>query len=406
MKLNKTGYNKTRHKRLYIYVFSILGFIFLLATAALFPPRELHADISLPEEMISKPTNQALAHASINSHQDLIEEEKISFTGTGTGEDLTPGAINSFIAFGDSITWGMMRMNNLPFDPSGQYHHRELAYPQKIKDMLAEEYPDITIDYFNLGVPRHTTYDGVERIDEELDLYSAKYLLIMMGTNDAWYKSFSLDQSIENLTYMIDAASKRDMNVVISTVPPRNDRFNIPRIAANIEALNEGIIKLAQEKNIKYIDTYNTFLNYDPPDGWKKLMEDRGKNYYVNGEAGEHPSPLGHRVIAELFVPEMLAFPPAVPAEITYTKLEGNAVDVRWQDNHEFDFSHYDILFGYFPDRVNRFVNAGSPHFTFIRPPFLTFSTPRIYLKIQAVDDRGNKSAFTPVYTAVFTAAL
>jgi lysophospholipase L1-like esterase len=391
MKLCNSRYAINRFKRPNRYFFSILGMLLLLTASTLYPSQED------PTEISQKKGESLQVSLAVES----ITGEEISGKKPGTQEDLTPGAVNSFIAFGDSITWGMMRMNNLPFDPSGGYRHPELAYPQKIKEMLAAEYGEGKISYFNLGVPKHTTYDGVERIDEELAANNARYLLIMMGTNDAWYKSFSLDNSLENLAYIIDAALSRNMNVVISTIPPRNDRFNIPRIAANIKALNGGIIDLADEKNINYIDTYTAFMNYDPPDGWKKLMEDRGKNYYINGEAGEHPSPIGHQLIAELFVPQITAYPPATPGKITMPQTESNVVNAGWPENYEFDLSHYHIEFGYFPDRLNRTVSSISPGFIFIPPPFFT-SPARVYFRIRAIDDRGNKSGFTPVYTGIF----
>ena len=235
--------------------------------------------------------------------------------------EMTPETVNTYIAFGDSITWGKIRMNNLPFDPTGDYHHPELAFPQKIKETLASIYDAGKIYYYNLGESGGDTYSRMENIYGLLQVYNAKYFLLMLGTNDAYKgnEEFVLSESLENLGYIVDAALSKNMKVIISTIPPRNDRFNIPDRVAQIEALNAGIIAMAGQKNIKYIDTYTAFRNYYPPEGWKILLEDRDKSDEIKpGVGGQHPSPSGHQVITELFVPRILEFAPEAPAPVTF----------------------------------------------------------------------------------------
>lgn len=335
---------------------------------------------------------------------NLLEKGKVTRKVPDISRESIPGSINRYITYGDSITWGKMRMNNLPYDPSKYYYHPELAYPQKIKEMIEEDYGEGAVDYYNLSNPGDNTGAGVDRL-YELDYYRARFFLLMLGTNDAYRRDFFLADSLENLEYIVDTALGYQMGVVISTIPPRNDRMWYEKewVKPNIQALNAGIIALATLKDIKYIDTYTAFMSYEPPDGWKKLLEDRdASDIYVPGRGGQHPSPLGHLVITENFVPEIKAFLPLLPQNITISNLQENHIYIEWKQNYEFDFSHYNIMFGYFPGRLNRTVTSITSNYTFIRPPYPNPLQPDIYFCIQAVDDSGNKSDFTTIFASTF----
>ncbi len=319
-------------------------------------------------------------------------------------QEIPPEALNKYITYGDSITWGKMRMNNLPFDPTKSYYHPELAYPQKIKEKLAENYGAGAVEYYNLSNPGERTFDGVARLGE-LAAYRAKYFLLMFGTNDAFRKDFFLADSIEDMAFMVDTALGYNMDVTVSTIPPRNDSdwYDNPWVKPNIQSFNSSLIALAGQKNIRHIDTYNAFMNYQPPDGWKKLLEDRdATDIYKPGRGGQHPGPLGHGVIADLFIPKILASPPQSPQNIAVNKEPGRRVLARWQQNTDFDLSRYYITFGYFPTALDHFISTSDIAFTFIRPPFPNHLQVRLYFYIQAVDDSGNKSEPTTIYTAIF----
>lgn len=332
--------------------------------------------------------------------------EKVDLLGiipAGPGE-IPPEALNRYITYGDSITWGKMRMNNLPYDPAKEYHHPELAYPQKIKEKLDEDYGAGAVNYYNLSNPGENTFDGVARLDE-LASYRAKYFLLMFGTNDAYRKDFYLDDSLENMAFMIEAALNYKMDVIVSTIPPRNDSdwYDNPWVKPNIQAFNSGLIALTGQKNIRYIDTYTAFMNYQPPDGWKKLLEDRdATDIYKPGRGGQHPSPLGHQVITDLFIPKILASPPLYPQNIAVSRLLGRRIQIAWQPNTDFDISHYYITFGYFPTALNHFYTTSNIAVIFIRPPFPNHLQVRLYFYLQAVDSSGNKSDPTTIYTAIF----
>jgi len=285
---------------------------------------------------------------------------------------------NTFAAFGDSITWGKMRM----LDLVGEYHP-ELAYPQRMQEALATFYgPSYPI---NLGVPGETTYDGALRVYLDLDGVQALYFVLMMGTNDCIKNDFSTDSSIENLAYIIGAAAEKGRRIIISTIPPRKDYFgDRPYVIRNIEALNQGISDLATKLGIGFIDTYGAFLAADPPDGWRDLLEDIG---------GNHPSPAGHLVIAGLFSAVLAAFPPLVPAGIERLESDGSPL-FHWDPGCESDVSHYRVEFGPRPDALDQAMITGVHE---IELP--GFPSEEVYFRVQAVDTTGHASSFTRVYT-------
>jgi lysophospholipase L1-like esterase len=293
-------------------------------------------------------------------------------------EDCRPA--NTFAAFGDSITYGKMRMVDLEGDV-----HPELAYPERMREELATFYgPAFPL---NLGVPGDSTYDGALRIDPDLAGLNALYFVLMLGTNDCISGWFSVDSSIENLAYIIDAAAERGMRVIVSTIPPRKDDFgDRPFVQDNIAAFNLATAGLAAEKGIGFIDTHGTFMATNPPDGWKALLEDIG---------GNHPSPAGHSVIAGLFAGVLAAYPPLVPTGVENVSTEWSVVrQFRWDPGCESDLSFYRVEFGPSP-RSLRHVAVTSANWI----DFSEFPSEHVYFRVQAVDAAEHQSRFTRIFT-------
>ena len=295
-----------------------------------------------------------------------------------TATDCLP--FNTYLGFGDSITWGKMRM----YDLDGEYHP-ELAYLQVMKPLLDDSYGSTTS--INEGVPGDDTLDGAQRIDDTLADADTRYFLLLLGTNDCWRNIFSLASSRENLEYIADAALAKGMLVIESTVPPRKDYYGqFQYVWNNINALNTAIKEIAEEKKFSVVDTYTSFMNYYPPAGWKSLLEDIG---------GNHPSPKGHQIMASLFAPTLVAFPPILPAAADVAQPVGNHVTVTWPANCEADFSHYRLEYGFTPQRVFRSFVTADPTATFSLLPFMK----TVYFRIQAVDKSDHASASSSLYS-------
>ena len=286
---------------------------------------------------------------------------------------------NTYIAFGDSITWGLMRMYNLQGD-----YHPELAYPERMRALLAASYgPAYPV---NLGVPGEDTYDGALRVDQDLDGHPGLYFLLMMGTNDCISGNFSIDSVMENIGYIIDSAGSRQMRVIVSTIPPRKDKFGDKNyVLRRIADLNSRIGLLASDKSIGFIDTHTAFMDYDPPDGWKSLLEDI---------KGNHPSPAGQMVIADLFAGCLAAFSPGIPSGIKKLSGEGSSLKrISWDPCCESDFAFFKLEFGPTIQKMTGTATTAGSSFNFSDLPFRD-----IYFRIQAADKAGHYSPFTMIY--------
>lgn len=318
----------------------------------------------------------------------LLEEERFSqpqkrekLTAAAA---ITPEYYNTCIGFGDSITYGLI----------GQVHHPELCYLTVMQEILALSYgPSSSI---NLGYIGRTTYDGTLIVNQELDANPGFYFLLMLGVNDVQKASFDLADSLENLSYIMDAALARNMRVIVSTLTPRkDDKANLQWFWNNLRALSSGILDLAAKKGTASIDTLDAFMKTDPPDGWKDLLETPG-TIIVDGEVviikGNHPNAAGHRLIASLFAPALVKFPPQAPQNITVIDpLNTRQRTASWNVNYESDFSHFHIEFDYQPQTLHHSLDTAASYYTFSLFPFL----PQLYFRIQAVDRGGNASVFS-----------
>lgn len=294
---------------------------------------------------------------------------------------------------GDSITNGKMRMEDLD-----GYFHPELAYPRLVKERFENEFGGTFYEFIKAKNGGNTG-EGTQFIDEVCEIYpDVCYLLVMMGTNDAWdWLKISTNTTLENLNYILDKALSCGKRPVISTVPPRNDQYNIAVIRDRITTINAGIIEMAQFKGVKYIDTHTNFMQYNPPNGWKELLEDFG-NPPTPGLGGQHPSPKGHEMIAVHFAGQALAYPPDAPINIKIISSNTSRCMIQWDPSPEFDCNQYGVAFGYFSGDLDRKSITSDPHHIFIYSPIHSTFLDKIYFKIQGVDTNGNGGSYSDLF--------
>ncbi len=312
----------------------------------------------------------------------LKAEVMISVVQKNIQDDI-PQAVtfaNSLTAFGDSITAGKMRMNDL----IGEMHP-ELAYPEVVKEkLILVNYGTMTV--YNRGVGGDSTLDGKNRIAGDLVNYPAYFFAVMLGTNDTYLNQFSLQNSKENMEFIINRILQAGSYPLLMTIPPRNDFYGtLDYVKKNIADFNNALKEIAQAKEIVLLDVHKAFVDYNPPNGWKTLLEDIG---------GNHPSPEGHQVIADLIAPALIAAPPIAPAGIKIVRIAGNAYQISWSKNYEYDFSHYEFEYGWnsadlkFKQRV-----SNNLHTIYVLP------FTRFYFRLCAVDQQGNKSSYSSTFS-------
>jgi lysophospholipase L1-like esterase len=317
----------------------------------------------------------------------LLEEKHFSARGKKSAAAAAPEYCNTYIGFGDSITWGKYE---------GQ-QHLELCYLTQMKAMLAD--PGFANYYgssesINLGVPGDNTLAGARRVVQDLSTNKGLYFLLMLGVNDVININLSIDSSLENLSYIIDFAKSSGMRVIASTLTPSKDSFSFyPFYWKNLFELSTGILALAEEKNVASIDPLTAFMNTNPPNGYKALLE----NIIPGISNGNHPNAEGHRIIATLFADALAAFPPLPPTGVHVLNPQDNfKKNVQWDMNYESDFNHFVIEFAYEPSSLSKSLTTTDNHFTFTLFPFL----PQLFFRLQTVD-RGNRvSEFSTVLPA------
>jgi len=314
-----------------------------------------------------------------------LERKEEAGVAAGETSQAEPGIFeNTYVAEGDSITWGKMRMNNLQGD-----YHPELAFPAQMKTVLAASYgPAYPV---NLGIPGDSAYGVAQRVEADLKANPGLYFLLMIGTNDCIVNTFSIDSVMEDIEFVLSKAEAKAMRLIISTIPPRKDSLGgLKYVQNNIAALNAAIAEAALRKKIGFVDTYTAFMSYAPPDGWKSLMED---------VVGNHPSPAGHLIIATMFADALAAFPPGIPSGVKpIPMLRSNQKAFQWDPCLESDFSYFRVEYGY---GDNKMVSAST---TKIPVAFLTvlpyqlsirmLRIPKLYFRIQAVDRGGRAGPY------------
>lgn len=317
---------------------------------------------------------------------ELLEEKVIRQDPENRQVTWNATTLNTIIAFGDSITCGEMNMEDL----EGELHP-ELAYLTRVQEKLEEYGQTHTI---NLGKSATNTYRAVVRMDEDLKGNDGYFFLILYGSNDVGWNLFSADSSAENLRWIcLNARNRYGMYPIISTIPPQQLwEIGVQVNRENTEALNQLIIGFALEDRIAYIDSYTAFFECE--EGWVACLEDI---------KGRHPSPLGHDIMADLFKAEILVLDPAKPENISLIERDQNTIKVGWSENLEFDFEQYHIQFGFSESCLDRTAHSRANGFSFLHFPPGSQINHDIYFRVQAADQDGHTSDFSPVYHFRFT---
>ena len=198
----------------------------------------------------------------------------LAAVNNGWRDDLT------FIAFGDSITYGGGTADDGP----------ATAYPKLLEDKLKQNYVGAFVS-INAGNPGETTEEGLERFEAVLNTYTADLILLMEGTNDEFFGD-DYDQTEYNLRAMVQMALNRGINVIIATIPPviSNSYRDRSEQQSRIVGFNPHIYSIASDFNIPVAQVYEAITSV--PNWQNDLMDQPSAN---------HPNDAGHAVIRDAF---------------------------------------------------------------------------------------------------------
>ncbi len=201
----------------------------------------------------------------------------------------------TFLAFGDSITYGRCNVSPQECDP----------YTIRLRQLLQERYAKQSFTVTNVGIPGEIASDdisdplgrlaGQDRIFSELSRANPGVLLLMEGANDlisaAHVPDFAVSSAASALDRMVDIAQGRGVTVFLATVSPQ--RYPAPAGTNNrdlsgplVPLLNDRIRTIATNRAVHLVDIYAA------------MNADLAGTISVDNL---HPTELGIRVMADTF---------------------------------------------------------------------------------------------------------
>jgi acyl-CoA thioesterase-1 len=137
------------------------------------------------------------------------------------------------------------------------------TWPTLLEERLASK--NLTYQVINASISGETTEGGLSRIDNAINKYSPKLIILELGGNDG-LRGFPPQRIKDNLSKIIKTSIVKDSSVLLLgiKIPPNYG----PRYTQDFEKIYQD---LALENNIPLIDFFmeNVALN-------KKLMQDDG----------------------------------------------------------------------------------------------------------------------------------
>ena len=199
-------------------------------------------------------------------------------------------SVSRFMAFGDSITFGIKS------DPAGFLNYSEpeplYSYPNRLRVLLGARYADQVFTVANEGEPGEKIDAGLARLPSELALAAPDVLLLLHGANDliADPRLSTTDYIASRLRDMVRTAKARvpNIKVLLATWPPQFIGTPPHRGAGAefVPALNQKISVVALGEGATLVDL-NTPMSVDV------------KRYI--GVDGLHPTEQGFALMAQTF---------------------------------------------------------------------------------------------------------
>lgn len=209
-----------------------------------------------------------------------------------------------YVAFGDSITRGVMGGTN---------------YPDKLEDKFQAYYGEGTL--IKEGIGGEEASDGKNRIGSVISDHAPDYILILEGTNDI-QAGADMDDLADDLFDMCDEARARGVIPVLGMLSPRQDVFERP-----MRWVNDYYLKPeARDRGILIADHYGAFMQHE---NWKDLLAGR-----------THPNDAGYEVMAQCWFDALLVNRP--PEEVV-TEAGDMTVHLEWEANTDVDMVGYNI---------------------------------------------------------------
>jgi len=160
------------------------------------------------------------------------------------------------MAFGDSLTEGESAgaLRSLPAHNPGT-PGIATSYPARLYALLTAHYPTQTLKVFNGGFGGEQVLQALPRFEEYLDEHNPQVVILMHGVNDL-VNGTDIEEVIDGIERLIEAAKKRSMRVLLSTLPRQRPDGRRAVAAPLIVPFNAELKTLASAVNVPVIDIY------------------------------------------------------------------------------------------------------------------------------------------------------
>ncbi|MBM1106887.1 SGNH/GDSL hydrolase family protein [Aurantibacter crassamenti] len=181
--------------------------------------------------------------------------------------------------------------NNMTIGAPSVYENRVVFMGNSITIGWINSRPEFFKDkpFINRGISGQTTPQMLLRFRQDVIDLKPKVVVILAGTNDIAGNTgpMTLEQILDNIKTMCEAAEANNIKVVLSSVLPAFDYPWRPGLKPNekIPALNKMIAAYAKESGHVYLDYFSAMA--DERNGLPKK--------YANDEV--HPTPEGYSVM-------------------------------------------------------------------------------------------------------------
>lgn len=192
-----------------------------------------------------------------------------------------------FVAFGDSVTVGIVATENPARDPF--YFLREVphaSYPTVLGQLLSARYGTQAITVVNAGKGGEKAVDGVGRAYSVITTHRPDVLLLLDGYNDLGLGDAGVAPGIAAVNDIVKIARFQGVQVLLATLTPPNRQATRGLSGALVRDFNDGMRAIARGENLVLVDLY-------------QAMSDDPNRY--NSDDGRHPNEVGYRKIAETF---------------------------------------------------------------------------------------------------------
>jgi lysophospholipase L1-like esterase len=189
--------------------------------------------------------------------------------------------------------WPKNRTINLVFHghsvPSGYFKTPDVrtlqAYPHLLLKELKQIYPYAVINSILTCIGGENAAQGAKRFKRDVLNHKPDVLFIDYALND---RRIGLEASRESWEYMIKAALKKNIKVILLTATP-DQKVDINDKTTDLQKLSDQIIGLANQYKIGLVDSYAAFQQRISAGG---VLSDYMSQ--VN-----HPKEKGHQLVAD-----------------------------------------------------------------------------------------------------------